>query len=422
MTSLTERFDGIRRDYTRTTSRSCGAPSRSNTRWPGSAPSGCGGCSTSARSSPPSARSPAIRRCSRSRPGWRRSISPAGRSRPTPTMPARCIRPVALSGLVGARGRAPHQPDLHARRPDRQAGGRRATNWFAPIVADAEAGFGGPLNAFELMKAMIEAGAAGVHFEDQLASEKKCGHLGGKALVPTQSFIRTLNAARLAADISTSDRADRAHRRPFGDADHQRFRRARHAVAVGRAHRRGLLPPQAGRRPLGGARHRAQPQLRPLCRRAVVGDLEPDLGEAREFANEMHRHHPGKLLAYNCSPSFNWRAKLDETAIANFQETCGDRLPLPVRDAGRLPCTQPRHVRTGQRLRRAAWRPIRHCSSASSRPRRKASPRCATSTRSAPAISMRWRWRSRAAGVDRGDGRLDREGAVRTEPGERSRA
>jgi isocitrate lyase len=200
--------------------------------------------------------------------------------------------------------------------------GDNSTYWFAPIVADAEAGFGGPLNAFELMKAMIEAGAAGVHFEDQLASEKKCGHLGGKVLVPTQAFIRTLNAARLAADVCgvptlllartdahsatliTSDIDERDHR--FIDRDRR--------------------TPEGLFRLKQGNTHSVEHAIARALSYAPYADLlwwetsEPDLGEAREYAEEVHRHFPGKLLAYNCSPSFNWRAKLDGKTIERFQE------------------------------------------------------------------------------------------------------
>jgi isocitrate lyase len=203
--------------------------------------------------------------------------------------------------------------------------GDTSTYWFAPVVADAEAGFGGSLNAFELMKAMIEAGAAGVHFEDQLASEKKCGHLGGKVLVPTQQFIRTLNAARLAADISGVEtvliaRTD-AHSATLitGDFDERD------------------LPWLSGERTSEGFFRLAQGNDHSVAHAIARGlsyapyadvlwweTSSPDLGEAREFAREVHRHFPGKLLAYNCSPSFNWRAKLGESAIANFQETLAD--------------------------------------------------------------------------------------------------
>jgi isocitrate lyase len=201
--------------------------------------------------------------------------------------------------------------------------GRQSFNWFAPIIADAEAGFGGPLNAFELMKAMIEAGAAAVHFEDQLASEKKCGHLGGKVLVPTQSFIRTLNAARLAADIEgtdtlliartdaqsaqliTSDIDPRDHAFLTGERTGEGFFRLRPGTGIAHVIARGLA-------------------FAPYADLLWWETSEPDIGEAREFAQEIHRQFPGKLLAYNCSPSFNWKAKLDERTIASFQEQLGE--------------------------------------------------------------------------------------------------
>jgi isocitrate lyase len=198
--------------------------------------------------------------------------------------------------------------------------GKGDIDWFAPIVADAEAGFGGPLNAFELMKGMIEAGAAGVHFEDQLASEKKCGHLGGKVLVPTQSFIRTLNAARLAADVCdvptlivartdadsaallTSDIDERD--RPFctGERTPEGFFRVR--AGLEQAIDRGL-------------------SYAPYADLLWCETSKPDLQEAREFAAGIHAQFPGKLLAYNCSPSFNWKAKLDAATIARFQRELG---------------------------------------------------------------------------------------------------
>lgn len=188
--------------------------------------------------------------------------------------------------------------------------------WFAPIVADAEAGFGGPLNAFELMKQMIEAGAAGVHFEDQLASEKKCGHMGGKVLVPTQSFIRTLNAARLAADVMDVPALIVART----DADA--------ATLVTSDVDERDRPFLTGERTSEGF-FRTRPGLEPAIARALsyatYADLlwcetsHPDLAEARAFAEGVHAEFPGKLLAYNCSPSFNWRKKLDEGTIARFQ-------------------------------------------------------------------------------------------------------
>jgi isocitrate/methylisocitrate lyase len=188
--------------------------------------------------------------------------------------------------------------------------------WLAPIVADAEAGFGGPLNAFELMKAMIEAGASGVHFEDQLSSEKKCGHLGGKVLVPTGAFVRTLIAARLAADVMdvptlvvartdadsanllTSDVDERDHEFLTGERTPEGFFRIK------------------GGLPCAIARARAYAPYADLlwCETST-----PDLAEAREFAEGVHAKFPGKRLAYNCSPSFNWRAKLDPPTIAKFQ-------------------------------------------------------------------------------------------------------
>jgi isocitrate lyase len=191
-----------------------------------------------------------------------------------------------------------------------------APHWLAPIVADAEAGFGGSLNAFELMKAMIDAGAAGVHWEDQLASEKKCGHLGGKVLVPTEQHVRTLNAARLAADVSgvptvivartdslaasllTSDVDERDARFCTGERSSEGFYHVRS----------GLEPVIA--RGLAYA---------PYADLLWMETGTPDLAVARKFAEAIQAEFPDKLLAYNCSPSFNWRAALDDAAIAGFQ-------------------------------------------------------------------------------------------------------
>ncbi len=206
-----------------------------------------------------------------------------------------------------------------------QLEGNTSTYWFAPIVADAEAGFGGPLNAFELMKSMIEAGAAAVHFEDQLSSEKKCGHLGGKVLVPTQSFIRTLNAARLAADVSGVDtlvvaRTD-AHAATLITSDIDE--RDDKWISGGRTEEGFYRLKQ-------GNTHSVEHAIARGVSYAPYADLvwwetsQPDLGEAREFAEEMHRQHPGKLMAYNCSPSFNWRGKLDNATIGRFQEQLGE--------------------------------------------------------------------------------------------------
>jgi isocitrate lyase len=195
-------------------------------------------------------------------------------------------------------------------------------DWFAPILADAEAGFGGPLNCFEIMKAYIEAGAAGVHFEDQLASEKKCGHLGGKVLIPTQAAIRNLDAARLAADVCgvptilvartdaesakliTSDVDERD--RPFitGERTPEGFYRLKDGTGLDHCIARGLA-------------------FAPHADLLWFETSHPNLGEAQAFADAIHAEQPGKLLAYNCSPSFNWAAKLDADTIAHFQAELG---------------------------------------------------------------------------------------------------
>ncbi len=195
-----------------------------------------------------------------------------------------------------------------------------AREWFAPIVADAEAGFGGPLNAFELMKAMIEAGAAGVHFEDQLSSEKKCGHLGGKVLLPTGQFLRTLVAARLAADVSDVPTVIVART----DADSAKLITS-DIDERDRPFLTGERTPEGFHRITGGlemaiARGRAYAPFADLlwCETST-----PDLGEARRFAEGIHAEFPGKMLAYNCSPSFNWKAKLDDATIAKFQRELG---------------------------------------------------------------------------------------------------
>jgi isocitrate lyase len=198
------------------------------------------------------------------------------------------------------------------------AEGDDTIDWLKPIVADAEAGFGGVLNAFELMKQMIDAGAAGVHFEDQLSSAKKCGHMGGKVLVPTQDAINKLVAARLAADVCnvptvlvartdaeganllTSDIDERD--RPFIDAERGRTAEGFFYVKAGLAQ--------------AIARGRA---YAPFADLVWCETAKPDLEEARAFAEGLHRDFPGKLLAYNCSPSFNWKRKLDDATIAKFQ-------------------------------------------------------------------------------------------------------
>ena len=200
------------------------------------------------------------------------------------------------------------------------AEGNGERHWFAPIMADAEAGFGGPLNAFELMRGMIEAGAAGVHFEDQLASEKKCGHLGGKVLVPTQSFIKTLTAARLAADVCnvptvlvartdaqaaqmlTSDIDERDHEFITGERTPEGFYRIRNGLDTAIA--RGLA-------------------YAPYADLVWCETSTPDLADAKRFAEAIQAENPNKMLAYNCSPSFNWEAKLDSATIAKFQRELG---------------------------------------------------------------------------------------------------
>ncbi|HMD91967.1 MAG TPA: isocitrate lyase [Trebonia sp.] len=191
------------------------------------------------------------------------------------------------------------------------------TNWLAPIVADAEAGFGGPLNAFELMKGMIAAGAAGVHFEDQLSSEKKCGHLGGKVLIPTVQHIKTLTAARLAADVEdvptlviarTDAQAAKLLTSDIDEVDRQFITGERTAEGFYRV-RNGMEPCIA--RGLAYA---------PYSELLWMETSTPDLDEAREFAEAIKAVYPDQMLAYNCSPSFNWRAKLDEATIAKFQK------------------------------------------------------------------------------------------------------
>lgn len=199
--------------------------------------------------------------------------------------------------------------------------GNTDTHWFAPIIADAEAGFGGHLNVFELMKQMIEAGAAGVHFEDQLSSEKKCGHMGGKVLIPTSQAIRNLTAARLAADVTgvptvivartdangayllTSDVDERDREFITGERTSEGFFRIRGGIDSAIA--KGLA-------------------YAPYVDLIWCETSEPNIEEAARFAQAIHEKFPGKLLAYNCSPSFNWRKKLDEETIATFQEQLGD--------------------------------------------------------------------------------------------------
>jgi isocitrate lyase len=197
------------------------------------------------------------------------------------------------------------------------AEGSDEIDWFVPIVADAEAGFGGDLNVFELARALIAAGAAGIHLEDQLAAEKKCGHMGGKVLLPTSQAIRHLVAARLAADLCGVPtvivaRTDaRAADLLLSDVDE-----ADSAFLTGERTPEGFYRTNAG---LEQAIARGLAYA-PYADMIWCETSEPDLGEAREFADAIHREHPGKHLAYNCSPSFNWAAKLSEQEIASFQD------------------------------------------------------------------------------------------------------
>jgi isocitrate lyase len=200
------------------------------------------------------------------------------------------------------------------------AEGDDSRDWFVPIVADAEAGFGGVLNAYELMRSLVEAGASGVHFEDQLASEKKCGHLGGKVLVPTSQFVNTLTAARLAADVLgiptllfartdslaatllTSDVDTRDRQFIEGERTPEGYFHVKNGIEAAIA--RGLA-------------------YAPYADVLWCETSTPDLEEARQFADAIHAKYPGKLLAYNCSPSFNWKRHLDDDTIARFQEELG---------------------------------------------------------------------------------------------------
>jgi isocitrate lyase len=194
-------------------------------------------------------------------------------------------------------------------------------DFLAPIVADAEAGFGGPLNAFELMTAMIQAGAAGVHFEDQLSSEKKCGHLGGKVLIPTSQFVRTLTAARLAADVLDVPtvlvaRTDALAATLLTTDVDERDR----AFTTGERTEEGFFTVRPG---IEAAIARAIAYA-PYVDMLWCETSTPDLEEAKTFAERVHEEFPGKLLAYNCSPSFNWKSHLDDAEIAHFQKELAD--------------------------------------------------------------------------------------------------
>ena len=293
--------------------------SASSTRSRDTAPSACGGCCTTA-----------VRRRARGDDG--RPGSPDGARRPRGDLPAGWQ--VAADANLGEQV-YPDQSLYPANSVPAVV--RRISNalrradqieflegddrhWMAPIIADAEAGFGGPLNAYELMRQMIESGAAGVHFEDQLASEKKCGHLGGKVLVPTSQFERTLAAARLAADVAdvptvliartdalsatliTSDVDERDREFLTGERTPEGYFRV--AGGIDSAIARGLA-------------------YAPYADLIWCETSTPDLDEAQRFAEAIHAEFPGKLLAYNCSPSFNWRRHLDDETIARFQRELG---------------------------------------------------------------------------------------------------
>jgi len=263
--------------------------------------------------------------------------------------------------------------------------GKTDVDWFAPIVADAEAGFGGVLNAFELMKNMINAGAAGVHWEDQLSSAKKCGHLGGKVLIPTNQHVKTLNAARLAADVEgvptvvvartdaqaatliTSDVDERDRQYVTGDRTAEGFYRVTNGI---------------------------DPCITRALAYAPYADLiwmetsKPDLEIARQFAEAVKKEFPDQLLAYNCSPSFNWKAALDDDTIAKFQRELGAMgykfqfITLAGFHASTTRCSSWRRATPP-----TTCRPTSSCRRRSSRPRRRATPRPSTSARSAPATS-----------------------------------
>jgi isocitrate lyase len=263
------------------------------------------------------------------------------------------------------------------------AEGKNDIDWFVPIVADAEAGFGGALNVFELMKAMIESGAAGVHLEDQLASEKKCGHMGGKVLVPTANAIRNLIAARLAADVSnvptiliartdaggaaliTSDVDERDHEFLTGERTTEGFFRARAGIdqAIARA-----------------------VSYAPYADMLWFETSKPDIDEAKKFAEAVHAKFPGKLFAYNCSPSFNWKAKLDAATIARFQRELGD-----MGYKFQFVTLAGFHTLNYSMFKLArGYRLIPNCSNRSLLPKPRDIARRNISRRSAPATSTKW--------------------------------
>ena len=268
--------------------------------------------------------------------------------------------------------------------------GKSDIDWLAPIIADAEAGFGGNLNAFELTKALIRAGAAAVHFEDQLSSAKKCGHLGGKVLVSTDEAINKLVAARLAADVldvptvliarTDADAADLL----LSDHDPRDAR-----FLTGQRSSEGFFYVKAG---IEQAIDRGL-SYAPYADLVWCETSKPDIAEARRFAAAIHAKYPGKLLAYNCSPSFNWQAKLDAAAMKPLARRSGRHgLSLPVHHARRLACAEPVDVRAGIGLPRG--RHARLLAAAAARIRqgeRRATGPPSTRPSSAPATSMRCR-------------------------------
>ncbi len=277
--------------------------------------------------------------------------------------------------------------------------GLSVDTWFAPIVADAEAGFGGPLNAFEIMKAFIEAGAAGVHYEDQLASEKKCGHLGGKVLIPTAAHIRNLNAARPAADVMgtstlviartdaeaakllTSDIDERDQ--PFVDYDAGRTAEGFYQV------KSGIEPCIA--RAIAYA---------PYCDLIWMETSKPDLEQARRFAEAVHKAHPGKKLAYNCSPSFNWK-RISTTQRLPSSSVSWARWAISFSSSRWLASTSSTSACSNWHAatRIVRWQPIPSCNKRNLRPRPTVTPQPNTSAKSAPAISMPYHSQSPAASL-----------------------
>ena len=269
--------------------------------------------------------------------------------------------------------------------------GKSDIDWLAPIIADAEAGFGGNLNAFELTKALIRAGAAAVHFEDQLSSAKKCGHLGGKVLVSTGEAINKLVAARLAADVldvptviiarTDADAADSAADRP---------RSARRALP-----HRASAPARDSFTCKAGIEQAIDRGLSyaPYADLMWCETSKPDMAEARRFAAAIHAKFPGKLLAYNCSPSFNWQAKLNAAAMKQLARGAGGAgLSLPVHHARRLARAESVDVRTGRGLSRGRHARLFAAAAARVRPgKRRAIAPPSTRPSSAPAISMRCR-------------------------------